>query len=317
MFSKLEIRSPAALLWFWPALVAAVLAVFLSPRHAQSQAQPQLLVRRRQSSGPVRPSPEAAPSDVPAPLHEGCMIGKVGTESGTCLYGDPHGRRSLVLFGDSHALQHFPALQVVAKRNHWRLYVLTKRECTPAAVTVHSSAVAGKYSTCDAWRENTLKRIEAIGGRTAVALSDLTSYRAFDAAGAELRGRVNANALEAGYVATLRRLRRAGVGAVVIRDTPEAPTDVPSCVAANIGDPRACAFPEPHRWDRNFDLRAARKVGVPVISLWPKICSHGLCRAVVNGILVYRDNAHITATFSRSLSRWFEPGLKKAFAAAR
>ena len=72
------------------------------------------------------------------------MIGIEGTQSETCLYGDRSGHRTLILFGDSHALQQFPALEVVAERNRWWLVVLTKRECTPAEVTVYDALAGGE-----------------------------------------------------------------------------------------------------------------------------------------------------------------------------
>jgi len=33
---------------------------------------------------------------------------------------------------------------------------------------------------------------------------------------------------------------------------------------------------------------------------------------VIDGDLVYRDNAHLTATYARTLAPWLEPALVKA-----
>ncbi len=270
------------------------------------------LVASMQSPPPaLRPAPGQASQDLPSPLHQGCMIGVKGTVTHGCVYGDPIGKDTVVLFGDSHALMSFPALQVVAKRNGWRLVVWTKRECTPAETTIRSDA-GGPYSTCDEWRARMLKELESQGGPTTVIVAGETKTTALGSGGRELRGAANARALQHGYVATLRRIRAAGDQVVVLEDTPEAPYDVAQCVAADPGDPSSCDFPQPHRPDREFEVRAVKQVpGARLIDLDSAICRHGTCRAVIGGILVYRDDAHITADFSRTLAPRFERALRQ------
>ncbi|HXV05640.1 MAG TPA: acyltransferase family protein [Solirubrobacterales bacterium] len=304
------------------AVVAGIMLIHLQPTlhtlpAAEAKGALALLrePRLQRRATAIRPNPLHAGADLPRVYYDGCLTGIEGTASHSCLYGDPHGNSTLVLFGDSHAMQHFPAIQAVAKRNRWRLVVLAKRECTPAEARVRDAVEKREYSQCDVWRQHMLERIEASGGPVTVVLGSDTAYTAYGPHGEELSGRANAAALEAGYVATLKRLRRAGIGAVVVRDTPEAPGSVPSCVSEHMQDLGACAFPKEHRWNRSFDLRAARQVPeTGLIDVTPEICSGRLCRAVIGSVLVYRDNAHLTATFSRTLSRWFEPALKRAVA---
>jgi SGNH domain (fused to AT3 domains) len=299
-------------------VAGAVLAHPQRPLGALRSLMARLGARQREAlprRGAIRPAPQNASADIPTPIREGCMIGITRTtppRPGRCEYGDPRGRRTLILLGDSHAMQHFPALQIAAKRNRWRLLVLTKRECTPGQVMIHNTRAGGEYWQCDAWRQRTLRRIEHAGQQVTVAMSGDTADTAYGPHGEELSGRANAKALEAGYVATLRRIRHAGVRVVVIRDIPEAPFEVPNCVAEHLGDPRACDFQEPHSWLRNFDLRAARRVpGTLLIDPSRKICPGGLCRAVIGNLLVYRERAHLTATYARTLAPWFEARLKR------
>src|ERR1700753_4310869 len=51
----------------------------------------------------LRPNPLKARADRGSSYYEGCMVGIPGTNSNKCLYGNPHGERTLVLFGDSYA----------------------------------------------------------------------------------------------------------------------------------------------------------------------------------------------------------------------
>src|SRR5206468_12404586 len=115
--------------------------------------------------------------------------------------------------------------QAVAMKNHWRLIALTKAECTPAEVEVKSMIETREYSQCDAWREKELGRIEEAAKSATVVLAGDTAYTPYGEYGEELSGRAAAEAMEAGYLATLSRLRGIGLRTVVIRDTPAAPDE--------------------------------------------------------------------------------------------
>ena len=66
------------------------------------------------------------------------MVGIPGTNSNKCLYGNPNGEKTLILFGDSHAMQYFPTVDELAEIHDWRLIVLTKAECPPEELEVRS-----------------------------------------------------------------------------------------------------------------------------------------------------------------------------------
>src|SRR5262249_13527157 len=110
----------------------------------------------------VRPSPAKALRDRPGAVTTACMVGIAGTSSRRCLLGDQEGRGAMILFGDSHAMQSFPPLQALAKANHWRLYVLNKRECPPFSVLIRSF-FGTPYLACERWRRAELTRIERFG----------------------------------------------------------------------------------------------------------------------------------------------------------
>jgi hypothetical protein len=207
-------------------------------------------------------------------------------------------------------MQYFPPLQEVAKRKHLRLIALTKAECTPAEVEVKSMVADREYSQCDAWREEELERIEMAGRSTVVIMSSDTAYTPYGEDGEQLSGSEAADAMEAGYVATLQRLHRFGLRTVVIGDTPLAPDEIPACVSEHLEDLASCDFPHTPTWEKEFERRAAdRAPGSHLIDLTPEICPDGICRSVIGNALVYRDDNHLTATFARTLSPWIEADL--------
>jgi prepilin-type processing-associated H-X9-DG protein len=290
-----------------PTLQAAPIADVTGAAALAEQPTPQ------ERADAVRPSPLRARADRSRAFYDGCLVGISGTNSNRCLYGDRHGGRTMILFGDSHAMQYFSALEELANVHHWRLIALTKAECTPGEVPIRSMVADREYSQCDAWREDSLQRIEEAGSRAIVVMSGDTAYTPYDSEGNELTGAAAASAMEAGYVETLRRIDRAGLRTAVIRDTPVSASDVPSCVSEDLQDLGACSFPRVREPDKEFDVRAAEETpGAHLIDLTAEICPGEVCRAVIGNALVYRDKSHLTATFARTLSPWIEIGLKEA-----
>ena len=70
-----------------------------------------------------------AVADLPAVDQDGCNLGYSATKSPACVFGDITSSKSVVLFGDSHASQWFPALERIARDNHWKLISFTKSAC--------------------------------------------------------------------------------------------------------------------------------------------------------------------------------------------
>jgi len=269
--------------------------------------------RPQRRADAVRPNPIRAGADRSRMYYDGCLVGIDGTNSNRCLYGDPQGERTLILFGDSHALQYAPALEELAETRHWRLIVLTKAECTPGEVQIRSMVADREYSQCDAWREESLERIEMGASSTVVVMSGDTVYTPYGSDGEELSGDAAAGEMEAGYVATLKRIHRAGLRTVVIKDTPVSTSDVPGCVSERLQHLDSCAFPYVHDKAREFDARAAEAApDAHLIDVTPEICPADLCRAVIGNALVYRDKSHLTATYARTLAPSIERGLKEA-----
>jgi peptidoglycan/LPS O-acetylase OafA/YrhL len=302
------VGSAALLTGLQPSIGTAPLSEVRGAEALAEQPKPQ------PSAVAVRPNPLRAGADRSRAYYDGCLVGIEGTNSNKCLYGDPNGSRTMILFGDSHAMQYFPALEEMATNHHWRLILLTKAECTPGEVSIRSMVADREYTQCDAWRQKSLQRIEEADPRTAtVLLSGDTVYTPYGPSGEELSGEAGAAAMEAGYVSTLRRLNRVVLKTAVIKDTPASSSNVPSCVSEDLQHLDSCAFRRVRDRNLEFDARAARAApGAKLIDVDAEICPHDLCRAVIGNALVYRDKSHLTATFARTLA----PGLERRMAAA-
>jgi len=140
----------------------------------------------------------------------------------------------VVLFGDSHALQWFPAFEKLANRHGWRLLSLTRSSCSPAAVPVINSKLKRVYRECDGWRDSALARIREVKPRL-VVVSSSTGYRS------ALAGHpADPDGLWAAAWARLFAELGAGTGNVaLLGDTPFLSRDPADC-ATRVGA-RSCA----------------------------------------------------------------------------
>jgi hypothetical protein len=88
-----------------------------------------------------------------------CQAGFLVVQQGDCVYGDPAGARTVVLFGDSHAEQWEPAFAEAGKRQGWRVINWTKSACPAAQLSISNPQLNRQYVECDQWREQTLRKI--------------------------------------------------------------------------------------------------------------------------------------------------------------
>jgi peptidoglycan/LPS O-acetylase OafA/YrhL len=253
----------------------------------------------------LRMSPAAARDDQ-APSR-GCFAGFGPTAAPAgCRFGDPNGARVVVLFGDSHAAHWFPALDAAARHQHWQLWFWAKSACGYADVREWLPSYRREYTECSAWRRSALDRIAALPRVDLVVVGRTISYlgQTLDVGGMLLNRRAAAGVWSAGAARTFQRLSSGHSPVLLLRDIPRPGFDVPACLSAH-DDPAACSFPQsghlhPDEQLLNAEESAVQRFGVQVVDLAPVVCPADPCNTVSPaGTILYRDQAHLTATFAR------------------
>ena len=233
-----------------------------------------------------------------AVYQDGCHVDYASVATPPCVYGDSSSDRTVVLFGDSHAAQWFPAMQQLATANGWKLVSLTKASCKVAAVTIFNS---GKpYTSCDTWRNAAIAKINALRP----ALVVVSSSDAGDAVHPE------SDLLQqwtTGYQDTFKALGTSGAKVTAILDTPWPKGDAVDCAAAHLLKVAQCtnkasrAIQDQTR--RTATETAAASTGVSVIDPEPWLCNTGGdCPVVVGNTFVYRDDSHIADAYAEALA---------------
>jgi peptidoglycan/LPS O-acetylase OafA/YrhL len=246
----------------------------------------------------LTPRPADAHGDVPDSSNNGCHASLLAVTQGPCVYGDPTGKYTVVLFGDSHMQQWQPAFSNAGAEAHWRVVNWTKSACPPAELTVFDSELNRIYTECNTWRQATLKRIAALKPNVVV----LTGSENLAASN------VSPAAYADATVATIRVLEQTTTAKIIyFEDTPYPAYNMAGCVAAHLDDVKPCDLAVSHAYtypDRHAATRLAieKLGGVTIVDPQPWICDNTECPAIVGNLLVYRDESHISVEFSEWLT---------------
>ena len=254
----------------------------------------------------LTPSLSAASSDEAAPFVDGCFDGFTENAVHPCNYGDVSAppSKTVVLFGDSHALMWFRAFENLATQEGWHLIPQAKATCPPFDIPVYSPVLGEWYTGCDQWRGAVVARIEALHPAL-VVLGFSREYGIPDD-----RVVVDGPAWMQALSSMMTTLRATGAQVVLMGDAPYPQTGlVPNCLSAHLANATACTMPKQYPYFNPSGVgqeeAAAAATGAGYIDTQPWFCAGTTCAVIVDNILVYRDDNHITDTYAR----WLAPVL--------
>jgi len=246
----------------------------------------------------------------PVIYSDGCHLSVKATVSGPCAYADTRSSTKVVLIGDSHAAQWFPAVEAIALERGWRLESLTKSACPAADVPVWNVSLKRAYSECEQWRAATLERI----ARERPALVIVSNTRNIDlVVDGKRSASLTQEALwDSALARTLAALSASAGEVVLLGDTPKPDSDPPGCLARNLANALSCA----RSWSKSVSpirIAAERDVsaaaGLVFVDPTPWICPSDPCPVIIDRYVVYMDGGHIAAPFARALAPYLDAAL--------
>jgi peptidoglycan/LPS O-acetylase OafA/YrhL len=222
--------------------------------------------------------------------NDGCHIHIRQTVSPRCEYGDISSKKTIVLYGDSHAAQWLPALDLIGKKRGIKIVSLTKSAC-PSAEVIKELSSQYDVDDCQAFRDSSVARINRIKPLAVI----LTGMQPFTAPYSDEDARPW---WLAGETKVFNRIKSATQFPIYLTDTPLPQVDIPDCLVAGRG--AACDTARP--------IAGEVAPGLIPINPTPWLCTDR-CPAVVDGIIAYRDKSHLTVEMSKHLSRDLEIAL--------
>jgi hypothetical protein len=248
----------------------------------------------------MRPTVLEASTDAPQSTVDGCIADFSTTTLIACDYGDREATRTIAVVGSSHAEHWLPALQILARQHEFRIRVMLKMGC-PLTVSDSVSYKGEANPDCRNWSRQVIDRL----GQERPDWVFTTGTRPRAGAGDET---------PQDYLDVWSQLSARGLKVLAMRDTPWLRRDgvryrATDCLASG-GTSTGCGLPRAFALDP-VDPETAPAVRFPTvfpIDLTDAVCTAEVCPVSAGNILIYHDEHHLTASYSRSLA----PALSRA-----
>lgn len=251
------------------------------------------------TASPIQQRYALAHGDAPVIYTMGCDDWFHSDRVRACVFGPADAKHTAVLMGDSIGAQWFPAVAKVFNQPDWRLLVLTKSSCPMVDEPIFYPRIGRIYTECSTWRQEAARQITALHPDIVI----LGSVQTADYSRTQWVD---------GTARLLKTISGATNHVYLMRGTPHLPFDGPDCLSSQNWLPwlhswrRKCSAPafDQHGNDvYQWLQQASKRFGnVSAVDLSDAICPSGQCNAERDGMIVYRDSQHLTATFVKSLA---------------
>lgn len=232
-----------------------------------------------------------------------CKIGPEGTGFKTCQRGDQTGKIRVALIGDSHTRQWFVPLDDIAFNYGWNITMISKSACTLVDPATYPAYLANP--SCQGWNQQLLEYLAGVPAFDLIINSNSSL---------ETMGRKD---VADSFASMVKQLTANGhTKFFEIHDSPKPDPNFVPCIEMWMDQASVkCAVSRKQGLTPADVLPAAIKdlPSVTVADFTDEFCSAQTCPPVIENIVVYRDNSHITSTWAKQLQPLIEAALPTGF----
>lgn len=226
------------------------------------------------------PTPQVARRDRPVSSDDGCHANQQADELVWCTYGVAEGyTKTLAMVGGSHTAHWLPALELIAQKHNWKIIYST-------------------WSACRFRIDHDLRRCRTLSRSAIDELHDIQPDLVFTSASA-MRADNSRDRF-----ATWERMGEANISVVAARGTPRFGFNVPGCLA-DTTEYEDCGVERGQVLSEDFSYSDIPQ-NVTVFDINEYFCSATYCPPTSDGMIMYFDGSHVTATYMRSLTEVIE-----------
>lgn len=263
-------------------------------------------------------SPVVASTDRIAPCEQPTV--SAAYPAASCVRGQASAELAIALIGDSHAQVMADAVDNFAIAASRKLVEYTLGSCPGLTTDDHRKTPnenpsrigddPERLAECAEWTRDVIDEVLQNPSIESVIFTNAT-LQYLDPADEDR------SILQATEVAGIwKKLSDGGKKVILIRDVPGLPFGElgPTCVQANMSDPRKCSIDRASIDESDLLTAVARASDVPVVDLSDYFCDEGRCYAVIGGLVAYWDRAHMTGAFMDSLEPFLLERLESSLA---
>lgn len=240
-------------------------------------------------------------------LDQECSVDFADVKVPECIAGDSGGKKVMVVYGDSHASMWMTALDEIAKKNGYKIYLFAKLACPLVESPVWSYQLNRPFTECAAWQQLVLPKIQVLRADVLV-VTDQWKPAVIDGKKSDF----DTPAIwEVEFPKALEKLRTYAKRVVVISNNPSMQQDSVACASKPRANLALCGAGRSQAGNEKINAieeSATTSVGATFIDTVDLACSDYLCPVVIGDRFVYFDQWHFTQTYIR----WLMPVLAKS-----
>jgi peptidoglycan/LPS O-acetylase OafA/YrhL len=233
---------------------------------------------------------------VPTDKFTDCMTTKeslIPVKEEICVLGDLNSTKRIVLIGDSHANQFMQPIDVIAKKLGYQLVSYTKPGCPFQEVKLNYGDGKIEYTECYSWRNQALTEIEKLSPEVIIPV--------------QIDYPTSTPEIWKNYLAKLKTISKKVIN---ISDSPNPSVNVPQCLIDNKSNIQVCNITKEKDPIRNRKLENEIKMlsdlEVDKIDSNNWFCFEQTCPAIIDNIVVYHDNSHVSSSYAKYLTNLME-----------
>lgn len=262
-------------------------------------------------NGMLFPSVDLASKDSPTLLMPKHCQGTKSSDSvpKPCSLSDKNSEVKIALIGDSHSAQYMAPMLSIARKNQWQIISYSKGGCPLSyAERTHDSVL---MAACKKWVRTAVKQLTTQGFDLIVT----SQVSGTEWASKNMNSKTYA---EEGLVRVWRDINKAGIPILVIKDNPRPIKASILCIKKNkFSNLQACQNSMKSAMLFDPQPGAVSKLNsnlTKLVDFTNVYCVNGKCDAVIGGVIVNRDENHLTNTFARTLAPYLELEMKASLA---
>ncbi len=212
--------------------------------------------------------------------------------SHVCQYGDVHAATTLVLMGDSLAMQWVPALNSLGKKFHFKVVGFMLGGCNIASALVVSLAYKKLEPQCTAFRRSAIAAVNQLRPQPSLVILGEARYRKWP------DGRSVTNAQWGSAIASTLHQIRSNQKAVIYGD-PEWTMSPTTCVELHPSKIASCSLPLSKIFTPQTDgFSSIVSAGGYPLGVAGVLCDVS-CPVITSDDFTHADQWHLTAAYSR------------------
>lgn len=255
----------------------------------------------------LKPALKNVRSDKSFWLDQECSVDFEDIKVPECLAGDPNGKKTMVVYGDSHASMWMTALDQIAKKSGYKIYLFAKLACPLVETTIWSYQLNRPFTECTSWQQLVLPKIQALKADLLI-VTDQWKPAVVDGKKSDF----DTPAMwEVEFPRALQKLQSYAKRLVVISNNPSMQQDSVTCASKPRANLALCGAGRSQAGNEKINAieeSATNSLGATFIDAVDLACSEYLCPVVIGKKFVYFDQWHFTQTYIK----WLTPVIAKS-----